>query len=110
MNGAIAVAGMAASAPSMDGKPDAACHVAGDVLAASAPFFFPAHKIGGNGKFFAVSGLAGAGELEVPEPELERIHVELGGEIVEGTHGDDRCLRMVGGAPGARRTNVVANG
>ena len=36
--------------------------------------------------------------------------LQLGGEIVQSAHGEHGGLRMVGSAPCASRTNVVANG
>ena len=53
MDGEIAIAGVAASAPGVHGESEAARNVAGNILAARLPFVFPAHQVGGNGKLFA---------------------------------------------------------
>ena len=57
-----------------------------------------------------ISLLPWPGDLQVLEPQLKRIHVELGGKIIQRAHGDDGRLRMVGSAPGPRRADVVADG
>src|SRR3989454_9270016 len=109
MNCEVTVAGMAAPAPGVKGNTYAAHHTARFVLAARMPLLFPAHQVGSNGQFFAINILARLGDVEILAEELDRVHVQLGGEIVERTHGKNGSLRMVRSAPGPRRTDVVAD-
>src|SRR2546425_4161257 len=109
MDREIAVAAVAASAPRVKGNTYAAHHTARFVLAARMPLLFPAHQVGSNGQFFAINILARLGDVEILAEELDRVHVQLGGEIVERTHGKNGSLRMVRSAPGPRRTDVVAD-
>src|SRR6058998_3769287 len=109
MNCEIAVAAVAASTPRVKGNTYAAHHTARFVLAARMPLLFPAHQVGSNGQFFAINILARLSDIEILAEELDRVHVQLGREIVQRTHGKNRSLRMVGSAPGTRRTDIVAN-
>src|SRR5437667_176603 len=109
MNCEVTVAGMAAPAPRVKGNTNAAHHTARFVLAARMPLLFPAHQVGSNGQFFAINILARLGDVEILAEELDRVHVQLGGEIVERTHGKNGSLRMVRSAPGPRRTDGVAD-
>src|SRR2546426_9298669 len=109
MNCEVTVAGMAAPAPRVKGNTNAAHHTARFVLAARMPLLFPAHQVGSNGQFFVINILARLGDVEILAEELDRVHVQLGGEIVERTHSKDGSLRMVRSAPGPRRTDVVAD-
>src|SRR2546428_6789418 len=109
MDREIAVAAVAASTPRVKGNTYAAHHTARFVLAARMPLLFPAHQVGSNGQFFPINILARLGDVEILAEELDRVHVQLGGEIVERTHGKNGSLRMVRSAPGTRRTDIVAN-
>src|SRR5207247_6054999 len=80
------------------------------VLAARMPLLFPAHQVGSNRQFFAINILARLGDVEILAEELDRVHVQLGGEIVQRTHGKNGSLRMVGSAPSTRRADIVADG
>ena len=93
----------------MKGQTDAACDIAGAILRTGVPLLVPAHQVGGNAEFFAVDILAWLGDIEVLPEEFDWIHVELGGQIIQRAHGQDRCLGVVGCAPGARRSYIVAN-
>src|SRR5437667_6405192 len=109
MNCEVTVAGMAATAPRVKGNTYAAHRTAKFVLPARMPLLFPAHQVGSDGQFFAINILARLGDVEILAEELDRVHVQLGGEIVQRTHGKNRSLRMAGSAPGTRRTDIVAN-
>ena len=110
MNSQIAVAGVAASAPRMQRKTDAAREVAGFVLTTWMPLLLPTHQVRSDTQFFGVDGLPRLAQLDVLQKEVEGIHVELGREIIEGAHRDHGCLRVIGCPPGSSRTDVVANG
>src|SRR5215472_898270 len=73
------------------------------------PFLFPAHQVGSNGQFLAVNILARLGDVEVLAEKFDRIHVQLGRELIQSAHSDDRGLRMVRCPPGSRRADVVAD-
>src|SRR5437879_1859498 len=109
MNCEVTCAVMRAPAPRGQGNPNAAHHTARFVLAARMPLLFPAIQVWSNGLFFAINILGRVGDVEVLAEELDRVHVQLGGEIVERTHGKNGSLRMVRSAPGPRRTDVVAD-
>src|SRR5207247_6968623 len=100
MNCEIAVAAVAASTPRVKGNTYAAHHTARFVLAARMPLLFPAHQVGSNGQFFPINILARLGDVEILDEEIDRVHVQFGGEFVKRTHGKNRSLRMVGSAPG----------
>ena len=75
--------------------------------AARLPVLLPAHQIGGDLELLLVDGLALAGrDRQVLAEEVERIHPQLGGEVLHDRHGEERRLRMVGRAPGARAGEV----
>ena len=40
----------------------------------------------------------------------KRVHLHLGREVIDGAHGDDRCLWMIGRAPGASAALVGGDG
>ena len=81
-----------------------------DVLAARMPLLLPAHQLGGDRQLLAIDVLREAWRCSMfLSKKLERIHVELGGQIVQRAHGEHGSLRMVRRAPCARRTDVVAN-
>src|SRR5437660_7654546 len=109
MDREIAVAAVATSAPGVKGNTYAAHRTARFVLPARMPLLFPAHQVGSDGQFFAINILARLGDVEILAEELDRVHVQLGGEIVQRTHGKNGSLRMVGSAPSTRRTDVVAD-
>src|SRR5436190_18113700 len=110
MNCEVTVAGMAAPAPRVQGNTKAAPPTASFVLAARMPLLFPAQQVGSNGQFFPINILARLGDVEILSEELDRVHVQLGGEIVQRTHGKNGSLRMVGSAPSTRRADIVADG
>src|SRR2546430_17122776 len=110
MDREIAVAAVAAPAPRVKGNTYAAHHTARFVLAARMPLLFPAHQVGSNGQFFAINILARLGDVEILAEELDRVHVQLGGEIVQRTHGKNGSLRMVWSAPSTCRADIVADG
>src|SRR5207244_13440236 len=102
MDREIAVAAVAAPAPRVKGNTYAAHHTARFVLAARMPLLFPAHQVGSDGQFFAINILARLGDVEILAEELDRVHVQLCGEIVQRTHGKYGRLRMVASAPSQR--------
>src|SRR5213592_721534 len=110
MNCEVTVAGMAAPAPRVKGNTNAAHHTARFVLAARMPLLFPAHQVGSNGQFFAINILARLGDVEILAEELDRVHVQLGGEIVQRTHSKNGSLRMVVSEQSMRRADLVADG
>src|SRR5947208_6681353 len=110
MDREIAVAAVPASAPRIKSNTYAAHRTARLVLPAQMPVLFPAHKVGSDGHFFAINILARLGDVEILAEELDRVHVQLGGEIVQRTHGKNGSLRMVGSAPSTRRADIVADG
>src|SRR5437879_12203122 len=110
MNCEVTVAGMAATAPRVKGNTYAAHRTARFVLPARMPLLFPAHQVGSDGQFFAINIPARLGDVEILAEELDRVHVQLGGEIVQRTHGKNGSLRMVGSAPSTRRADIVADG
>src|ERR1700693_3095455 len=110
MKGEIAIAGMTASAPCMDGKSEAAGNVPGNILAAWLPFIFPTHQVGSNGKLFAVDTLAVLSrQLDVLKKEVDGIHAEFGSSVLKSSHRDHGGLRMVGSAPGPRGADIVVD-
>src|SRR5437879_13139675 len=110
MNCEVTVAGMTAPAPRVKGNTNAAHHTARFVLPARMPLLFPAHQVGSDGQFFAINILARLGDVVISGEELDRVHVQLGGEVVQRTHGKNGSLRMVGSAPSTRRADIVADG
>ncbi len=74
------------------------------------PLLLPPHQVRGNGKLFAVDILAGLGNVEIFGEKFHRIHVQLGGQIIQCAHGENRSLWVVGRSPGTGRTDVVADG
>src|SRR5438093_10179070 len=109
MNCEVTVAGMAAPAPRVKGNTYAAHYTARFVLPARMPLLLPAHQVRSNGQFFAINILTRLSDIEILAEEFDRVHVQLGREIVQRTHGENGSLRMVGSAPGTRRTDIVAN-
>src|SRR6266516_6013734 len=103
MDREIAVAAVPAYAPRVKGNTYAAHRTARFVLPARMPLLVPAHQVGSNGQFFAINILARLGDVEILAEELDRVHVQLGGEIVQRTNGKNRSMRLVGSAPGRRR-------
>ena len=74
------------------------------------PFLLPVHQVSSDGKFLAIDLLARFGNIEILAKELHRIHVQLGSEVIQRTHGKDRSLRMIRRTPRSPRSDVVANG
>src|SRR5436305_7449079 len=110
MDREIAVAAVAAPAPGVEGNTHAACHTARLALPAWMPLLFPAHQVGRNGQLLAVNILTRLRDVEILAEKFDRIHVQLGREVIQGAHSNDRCLRMVRRPPGSCRTNTVADG
>ena len=46
---------------------------------------------------------------QVTDPHFERIHVELGGQVIDGLIGEEAVLWMARGSHGARRLDVHAH-
>src|ERR1700730_5170681 len=109
MNGQIAVARVTASAPGVEGQSHAAGAVAGSILPSRMPFLFPAHQIGSDAELFAVGILPLLREVEILAEEFHRVQVELGREVIQSAHREDRSLRMIGRTPGSCGTDVVAD-
>src|SRR5438093_3032570 len=74
------------------------------------PFLLPVHQVSSDGKFLAIDLLARFGNIEILAKELHRVHVQLGSEVIQRTHGKDRSLRMVRRTPRSSWSDVVANG
>src|SRR5437016_1241675 len=109
MNCEVTVAGMAATAPRVKGNTYAAHYTARFVLPARMPLLLPAHQIRSNGQFFAINILTRLSDIEILAEEFDRVHVQLGREIVQRTHGENGSLRMVRRPPGTCRADVVAD-
>src|ERR1700730_4304138 len=109
MDGEIAVAGVPTPAPGVERDSDAANQTR-LVLPAGMPLLIPVHQLRGDGKLFAINVLPRLGKVEILAEEFDRVHVQLGGEIVQRADGKKRSLRMVGCAPGACGSDIVADG
>src|SRR2546428_8244683 len=109
MNCEVTVAGMAATAPGVKGNTYAAHYTARFVLPARMPLLLPAHQVRSNGQFFAINILTRLSDIEILAEEFNRVHVQLGREIVQRTHGKNGSLRMVRRPPGTCRADVVAD-
>ena len=110
MDREIAIARMAASAPGVNGKSEAAGNVAGDVLAARLPLVFPAHQVGGDGQLLAVGFLARAGHVRDSCQRSSGSMLSLAARSSSAPMVMTRGLWMIGRAPGSRRADVVADG
>src|SRR5262249_25566236 len=97
----IAVARVSAATPGMEREAESALYRASSLVAPRVPTIVPSHQLVGDLKFFGVDACPRLGECDVLEHEVQWIHVELGGHVVERAHGDDACLGMVGRAPRA---------
>src|SRR5580692_5931060 len=83
MDGQIAIADMAASTPSVNREPEPASHASRNILAARTPLLFPPHQVRSDCQFVAIDIATRSGNFKVLQPEIKRIHVELGCEIIQ---------------------------
>src|ERR1017187_8644307 len=110
MDGEIAVAVVAAASPGVHGEPETALDVSGSFVAALVPVLLPSHHFVGDGELFAIGLGARAGDVEIAGDELQRVHLQLSGQVFDGSHGDERGLGMIGCAPGTGASLVGGDG
>src|SRR2546426_781877 len=100
LSGAVFIAGAtfsnsAASAstalPGVNRKSESAfdgLRAARSAFAARTPEFFPFNHLGGLHQFVAVDIGAGTGLIDILQEEVERIHLQFGGQIIKRRHRD----------------------
>src|SRR5262249_33771146 len=107
MDRRLAGGGMACAAPTANADTQPALDRAGSGVAAAMPELAPFGKLGSLLQLVEVGIATRFGRvLHVLREHLERVHSELGGEILKRGAGQKRCLRMVRSAPRAQRTAV----
>src|SRR4051812_31951698 len=106
---------MAASAPGVDGQTQTPFCCAG-ALPARMPVLLPADQVSGNHQLVAVgigamvSVFGWRSERDVLQHQLQRVHAEFGGTILNGGHSDEASLRMIGRAPRSCWANISGDG
>src|SRR5437763_1554150 len=106
----VAVTGVPAPAPGVDRQPQSTSDAPRQVLSSWAPLLFPAYQLSSDCQFFAKGVFALACNVEILQPQVQRIHVEPGSEVVERAHRNNGGLRMAGRAPGASWAGVGSDG
>src|SRR5690348_11530075 len=110
MDDHLAVTLVSTSAPGVNREAEATLDMSRATLASRMPFRFPVHEPRSDRKFVAINFGVVAGEIDIFEEKVHRIHVELGGEVFQSAVCYGRHLRMIGSAPRASRTDIVQNG
>ena len=91
----------AAAAPLVQGHAQPMADRPGPVLAARLAFLVPADQLGPHLELGLVDGRVEIAGGEVLEPELERVHAQLVGQVVHGGFGQRTALRMPRGPHGS---------
>src|SRR5450759_4109531 len=103
-----AFAGVTRASPGVDGQAHSALDRTLAGIAAWMPVLLPLHQLGGLLQLSAIR-VGSRSVAEVLDPHVEWIHVDLRGEILERSRGDEARLWMVGRAPSSRAACVARN-
>src|SRR5690242_1874031 len=109
MDGQIAVARMSRSSPGMDCQAQSLLDWAPTPVPARMPALLPSHQPVGHVEFFGIDFGARFEQLDVLLNQIERVHIELGSQIIKRPQGDEAGLRMIRSTPRPRGSNVVDN-
>src|SRR5258708_23519038 len=110
MNSGFASASVSCSAPGTESETESAFDRAVARIAARMPILFPIHQLRGFLQLMLIRLAAGFGCIvDILSEQVQRIHVQLGGEILKRRAGDVTNLRMTGRAPGSLRSGVGGN-
>src|SRR5437763_1851995 len=95
-----ALAGMARATQSVDSQAHSAFDRTLTRITARMPVLLPVHQLSSFLQLSAI-GVRTGRVAKIFGPHLERIHIDLRGQIVKGSRSDEACLRMIGSSPRA---------
>src|SRR5437763_3670147 len=98
---------MSASAPGVQCEPKAAFYWAIGLIPARMPQRLPLHEVVGHIELFRIDFRTRVQQVDVLLHQVEGVHSQLRGKIIERAHGEYAHLRMVWSTPSARRSDMV---
>src|SRR5262249_55915108 len=101
---------MAASTPGVEGKTQSALDWSGCFITSGMPFFMPIHQLRSLCEFFLIRFGQPPAKLDILQGHFERVHADLGSQILDCGHGYQTHLRLTRGAPSTLRADVGENG
>src|ERR1700730_6048565 len=108
MDGGLASAGMSCPAPGAERQPETALHRTTAGIASWMPVLFPLNQLGCFCELELIK-VGPRGVVEILEEHVQRVHVDLGCQVLKSRTGDVANLRMAGRAPGSSASRVDRN-